>query len=352
MSTSSWATPDEPGGPADPPVKRPVPHWAWRLLCAVGLACVLLAVAGLLGVRLLTERYDDAVGRDLLLDARARTEQSGGDLRGPLNYLVVGSDLRASDPGAGQRADTILIAHIPASHDRAYLISVPRDLLTALPAYPPTGYPGGRDKINSAFQFASGGTQLLSAALTHLAGIRFDGAAIIDFSGFRRIIDLLGGITMCVDQQVRSTHTGHLFPVGCQRMTGARALDFARQRHDLPDGDWDRQRHHQQLLKATMDEATDRGFLTNPFRLDQLIREVGSSLTVDTNGVPLTQLIFTVRGLRSNGLVGVRIPGHDTLIEGVSYVVAEPAAAGLFTALRLDELDGWTAANPNWVNRL
>jgi LCP family protein required for cell wall assembly len=317
-----------------------------------GLACVLLAVAGLLGIRGLTERYDRAVGRDELLDPRARTGYDRGDLRGPLNYLVIGSDLRAADPDAGQRADTIVIAHISASHDRAYLISIPRDLLITLPPYPPTGYRGGPNKINAAFELGGGGTQLLSATLTNLAGIRFDGAAIIDFPGFRRVIDLLGGLTVCVDQEVRSIHTGRVFPVGCQRLVGAQALDYARQRYDLPDGDWDRQRHQQQLLKAIMIQATDRGVLTNPFRLDQLIRAMGASLTVDTNGVPLTQLIFTLGGLRPDDLVGVRIPGRDTLIAGVSYVVAEPAAAGLFAALRLDDLDAWAAANPAWVNRL
>lgn len=318
----------------------------------VGLACVLLAVAGVLGVRVLTERYDRAVNRQELLDARARSGYAGGDLHGPLNYLVIGSDRRASNPGAGQRADTIVVAHVPASHDRAYLISIPRDLLLALPAYPATGYAGGQDKINAAFQFGGGGTQLLSAALTNLTGVRFDGAAIIDFSGFRRVIDLLGGVNLCVDQEVRSIHTGHLFPVGCQRMTGARALDYARQRYDLPDGDWDRQRHHQQLLKAIMSEATNRGVLTNPFRLDQLIRAVGGSLTVDTNGVPLTQLIFALRDLRADDMAGVRIPAYDTLIDGVSYVIAEPAAVDLFAALRDNNLAGWAAANPRWVNRL
>jgi LCP family protein required for cell wall assembly len=316
-----------------------------------GLVCLVLAAAGLIGARHLAERYDRTVRRAELLDDSAR--RAGPNvLTGPLNYLVIGSDLRVSHPAAGQRADTIIIAHIPAAHDRAYLISIPRDLLVTLPPYAPTGYPGGKNKINAAFQYGRGGTQLLSAAITRLAGITFDGATIIEFSGFRRVIDLLGGVTVCVDQDVRSIHTGHLFVVGCHRMSGAVALDYARQRYDLPRGDWDRQRHQQQLLKAIMKEAAGTGLLTNPVRLDQLVRAVGGSLTVDTGGVPLSRVVFTLRDLRAQGLTGLRLPAHGDMIDGVSYAIAGPAAAGLFAALRGDDLGAWAAAHTRWVNPL
>ncbi|HEY3008008.1 MAG TPA: LCP family protein [Micromonosporaceae bacterium] len=310
----------------------------------------MLTVAGVIAVRVLAERYEHAVRRAELLDASAR--EAGRPLSGALDFLVIGSDLRVANPSAGQRADTIVLAHVPAAHDRVYLISIPRDLLVTLPPYPAAGYPGGQDKINAAFQYGQGGPQLLSATLTGLTGVRFDGAAIIEFSGFRRVIDLLGGVTVCVDHEVRSIHTGRLFTVGCHRMTGAVALDYVRQRYDLPHGDYDRQRHQQQLLRSILKQATDRGVLTNPVRLDQLIRAVGSSLTVDTNGVPVARLILTLRNLRAGDLVGVRIPAQGDMIEGVSYAIAQPAAKDLFAALRDDSLATWVAANPRWVNRL
>jgi LCP family protein required for cell wall assembly len=316
-----------------------------------GLVLAVLVGAGVVALRVLAERYDRAVRRAELLDAAAR-ESGRSPLSGALDYLVIGSDLRVANPSAGQRADTIVIAHVPAAHDRVYLISIPRDLLVTLPPYPATGYAGGQDKINAAFQYGRGGPQLLSAAVSHLTGVRFDGAAIIEFSGFRRVIDLLGGVTVCVDHDVRSIHTGRLFVVGCHRMTGAVALDYVRQRYDLPRGDYDRQRHQQQLVKSIMKEAADRGLLTNPILLDQLIRAVGSSLTVDTNGVPVARLILTLRNLGAEDLVGVRIPAHGAMIEGVSYAVAQPAAEDLFAALRADSLAAWAAANPRWVNRL
>lgn len=302
---------------------------------------------------MLIERYDRAVARERLLDEAARRAHTA--VSGPLNYLIIGSDLRVSNPEGGQRADTIVVVHIPAGLDRAYLISVPRDLRLRLPADPTTGYGGGTDKINAAFQFGGagyGGVRLLSATLTRLAGIRFDGAAIIDFSGFRRVIDLLGGVTICVDTQTRSIHTGHLFTPGCQTMTGARALDYARQRYDLPNGDWDRQRHHQQILKAITAKVTDAGVLANPLKLDQLIRSVGSSLTVDTNDVPLRDLVFALRDIRADDLVGIQVPSHPEMIDGTSYALLDDPADELFAALTRADLAGWVTANPRWVNKL
>ncbi|MDG4790820.1 LCP family protein [Micromonospora sp. WMMD1102] len=303
---------------------------------------------------MLADRYDNSVVKQLLLDPAARGAR--GDVAGPLNYLLVGSDERpAASPGTDQRSDTIMIAHLPAGLDRAYLISVPRDLLVEIPPATAGGWPGGPDKINSAFQYGGGGqggTRLLSATLSRLTGIRFDGAALVNFAGFQRSIDLLGGIRMCVDTPVRSIHTRNLFEAGCHQMTGAQALDYARQRYDLPNGDFDRQRHQQQLLRAMMDKATTGDMLRNPLRLDQVIRAVGSSFTVDTNGVPLEDLIFGLRGVRSDALRGIQLPSHAETIDEVSYVLLDEPAYSLFDSMGGADLDNWARQHPKWVNPL
>jgi len=293
------------------------------------------------GLRVLVARYERSVAQERLLDEAARQRRTA--VHGPLNYLLIGSDLRAADPESGQRADTIVIAHIPAGLDQAFLVSIPRDLRVQVPGH-------GTDKINAAFAY--GRTRLLSATLTQLTGISFDGAAIIDFAGFRRVVDLLGGVTMCVDTRTRSIHTNRLFNLGCQQMSGAVALDYARQRYDLPAGDFDRQRHHQQLLKAIMVKASDSGLVANPLKLDQLLRAVGSSLTVDTNGVPLEDLIFAMRGLRASDLTGLQVPAHPEMIGGISYALLDEPAPDLFAALSHAEVAGWATANPRWINKL
>lgn len=302
---------------------------------------MLVSALGIVGLRVLVARYERAVAQERLLDEAARQRRTA--IEGPLNYLLIGSDRRPNNPAEGQRADTIVIAHIPPGLGQAYLVSIPRDLRVEIPGY-------GTDKINAAYAY--GRAPLLSATVTELTGLNFDGAAIIDFSGFQRVVDLLGGVTLCVDTRTRSIHTGHVFTEGCYEMSGAMALDYARQRYDLPAGDFDRQRHHQQLLKAIMVKASDTGLATNPLKLDQLIRAVGSSLTVDTNGVPLQDLVFAMRGLRASDLVGLQVPAHPEMIGGTAYALLDDPAPDLFAALVGAKATEWAAANPQWINKL
>ncbi|MCX5068280.1 LCP family protein [Micromonospora lupini] len=320
-------------------------------MLGVGLALVLLAGLALVGLKTLTHRYDRTVTKEQLLDADARTDRT--DLDGPLNYLLIGTDRRAGSSEPDQRSDTILIVHVPAGRREAYLVSIPRDLLVAIP--PANGFGGGQDKINAAYEHGGGGqagTRLLSVTLNRLTGIRFDGAALIDFSGFRKVIDLLGGVQMCVDTEVRSIHTNRVFPTGCQRMDGARALDYVRQRYDLPNGDFDRQHHQQQLLRAMLDSAGHADLRSNPVKLDQVLRAVGGSLTVDTNGVPLEDLLLALRALPPDGMHGVQVPSSPQTIDQVSYVVLDNGGNGLFQAVRGTRVPAWAQANPRWVTRL
>ncbi|MGB2567829.1 LCP family protein [Micromonospora citrea] len=312
---------------------------------------MLLAALAVVGMKALSSRYERTVTREQLLAPDAR--QARTDLDKGLNYLLVGSDRRAGSPRPDQRSDTILIVHVPPGMRQAYLISVPRDLLVAIP--PGNGYPGGPDKINAAYEHGGGGeggTRLLSTTLSRLTGIRFDGAALIDFSGFKQVIDHLGGIRMCVQTEVRSIHTNRVFTPGCHQMDGAQALDYVRQRYDLPGGDYDRQRHQQQLLRAVLDRAGQTDLRGDPVKLDRVLRAVGGSLTVDTNGVPLQDLALALRALPADALSGVQVPSYPQTIDQVSYVVLDNGGAGLFDAVRAERVPDWATANPRWVTRL
>jgi LCP family protein required for cell wall assembly len=358
------------------------PLWA-RLLVVLGALLMILASTAITTTKVLANRYDAAVKKGNLIAPGART---GGDeapsrLTGPLNYLLIGSDARADDPTAGQRSDTIIIVHVPVTLDRAYLISIPRDLLVQIPPFPATGFEGSREKINGAFEYGrggEGGVQLLSATLNDLIGVRFDGAAVVDFGGFEKVITQLGGVDMCIDERTESQHIGYdengeflapwygpdgayrnsastpeVYEPGCRRLKPWQALDYSRQRKSLPDGDYGRQRHQQQLLKAMFDEARRQGVATNPRKLDSLIRSVGSSLTVDTGGVPFADLVYALRGVSPADLVGIKVPSEPRDLGGISYVVGlEDQATALYGAIRDDNLDTWVQQGTAWVNAL
>jgi LCP family protein required for cell wall assembly len=319
---------------------------------------VLVASLGLLGGWTLVHRFDRALDRGLLLapSARAHAGKDGqgahADLRGPLNVLLIGSDYRTWNPGMGERSDTIIVAHVPAGLGRAYLISIPRDLRVGVPATP--NFPGAVTKINAALEFGhggEGGAQLLSQTLTDLTGVHFDGAAVINFTGLQRAVGVVGGVPMCVEVRTVSVHTGAVFEPGCRVMQPAEVLDYLRQRN-FADGDFSRQRHQQQFLKALLGRMTEAGVLGNPVKLDALLQAVASSMTVDMGGLALPDVVFALRDLRPDAVVGVRLPYTMDTIDGISYVLATDEAEGLYAALRDDELGAWVQAHPRWVNPL
>lgn len=332
-----------------------------KVLLGLGLVVVLLSAAGLIAAKMLLHRYESSVTHEVLLDPSARgdnAEQLSNWRRDdePLNFLLLGSDMRTTEPQDGQRSDTIIIAQVNRERTAAHLVSIPRDLLVEIPQFEATGFYGSQEKINAAFHYGgsqSGGVQLLSATLAQLTGIRFDGAAVIDFGGFERIIDMLGGVRICVDTEVQSIHTGRYFPLGCKVMSGAEALDYSRQRYGLENGDYDRQRHNQQLLKAIFGTALNKGIAYNPIKIDQMVRALGSSLTVDTGEASVADIVLALRGLRPETMIGTMVPSYPQMIGNESYVLMdEMQAPMLFDALRAGQLDLWAAQNPQWVHPL
>ena len=150
---------------------------------------------------------DDGLKRtDPFAAARRGRPQKLAD--GTLNILLLGSRLarpgRPVERRAQWRTDTIVIMHIPASHDQAYLISIPRDLWVHVPESPDGQNGDTMAKINAAY--AWGGLPLMVQTVEEYTGVRMDHVALIDFAGFVKVTDALGGVDMNVDQTITSIH--------------------------------------------------------------------------------------------------------------------------------------------------
>src|SRR3954451_8769241 len=323
--------------PASPraPRRRRAPLWA-MFLVVIGVLLMLGGTAGVVGGKLLIGSATGAVTQQNLLgDTKKSAEQGGGDhLKGPIDILLMGVDARKRWAVDDLRSDTLIVLHIPASHDQAYLVSVPRDTEMRVPAFAKSRYPGGIAKANEAFFYGAqhgggwaGGAQLTAQTIKAHTGMSFDGAAIIDFNGFKSVIDALHGVRMCVDQRVKSHHmvwvqgqpmfladarkTGQAqkpiwHEVGCKTMQGWEALDYSRQRYGLKNGDYDRQRHQQQLIKAIAKKASSSGVLTNPLKVNSLIKAAGKAFVLDTGGVPVADFVFGLKGIAANDMVLLR----------------------------------------------
>ncbi len=237
-------TPTSPVAP-EPPAPAQRKRRKLRLfLLITGLVLVVLAgggaLAGVLYVRSV-EKSIDKVDAFTEVPAQQRPEKVVAEA---MNILLLGSDSRDPDNTEGSRSDTIIVLHLPADRSSAQLISIPRDTWVHVPASK-DGRHGNRDaKINASF--AWGGLPLMVQSVEEFTKVRIDHVVLIDFAGFQQIVDALGGIDVDVDQSFTSHHPPYRkFTKGAMHMDGTVALDFARQRKQLVDGDFGRIRHQQ-----------------------------------------------------------------------------------------------------------
>ena len=240
----------------------------------------------------------------------------------------------------------MILLHIPASHDKAYLISIPRDLYVYIPKSKTNPkYGNTKSKINAAF--AWGGLPLAIQTIEGYTGVRLDHVVLVDFGGFKQVTDALGGVDMNIEQDVTSIHPPHRhFKKGMAHLDGTEALDYVRQRYQFAEGDFARMRHQQQFMKALMDKAVSSGTLANPVKLNAFLKAVTASMTVDKD-FSLGDMALQFRNIRSQDLTFMVSPhqGSQT-VNGESVVVADSAkATALYAAVKGDTMSTWAAQN-------
>jgi len=336
---------DDEGAAASERGRRSGP-W-WRLLALISVL-VLVVVAG--GVGLGGWFYARSVDRSIArIDVFGAVPEAGRPARtaaAALNVLVLGSDSQDPDP-TGARADTIILVHLPANRQRAQLISIPRDTWTTLPTDAGGRSGGTQTKINAAF--AWGGVPLMVRTVERFTGVRIDHVIMVDFAGFKEIVDTVGGIDIDVTEGFTSIHPPfRTFGVGVQHMDGATALDFARQRKQFRDGDFTRIKNQQQVIGALLDRATQRGILTNPGRLNDFLRATAGAVTVD-NTLSVFDVAWQLRDLRRGDVDRLTSPSAGTgTVGGQSIVFSdERATKELYAAVRADDVAGWLATHRN-----
>jgi LCP family protein required for cell wall assembly len=356
------------------------PLWS-KIVLSIGLLLTLTSGVAFAAVRTVTGEVENTFETiDLLGDAGKTEAQGGKNLDGAIDMLLLGIDIRDSQSDKNStRADSILILHIPATHDQAYLMSLPRDLMVDIPKWPASKYPGGREKINEAFYWGAqhgggwdNGMALTANTVSKLTGITFDGAATIDFGGFERIVETLGTVPMCIEADTESLHRyyvkGQVTYVnedtakdkgykpfvhlkGCRDMAGWEALDYSRIRYDLPDGDYGRQRHQQQLMKAIAKKATSAGTLTDLGKLRGLMQAAGQTMRLDTNGVDINDFIFTLKDLAGADLVLLKTNnGNFNSINGGGAETLDADTKAMLKAASEDKLGPFLLENPGLVN--
>jgi LCP family protein required for cell wall assembly len=289
---------------------------------------------------------DEAAAAEL---ARYDKERPTALVRGAQNILVIGSDSRSGadnarygrDPGT-ERSDTAILLHLSAGRHRATAVSLPRDLMVDVPGCRrPDGSRSGPAFTMFNYAFEVGGSACSIRTVEKLTGIRVDHHVVVDFHGFKRVVDAVDGVEVCLRRPVADKAARLRLPAGRVTLHGEQALGYVRARKSLGDGsDTERMERQQQFLGALVNKVRSNDVLLNPVKLYPVLNAATSSLTTDPGLASLRDLYALVRGLRGIPTEHVQFltvpreawpenPNRDQLVE--------PAAEKLFTALRTDE---------------
>ncbi|NUT71334.1 LCP family protein [Pseudarthrobacter sp. C4D7] len=260
----------------------------------------------------------------------------------PMNILVIGSDIRdtpareaaahtaATGEPQDQRADTLMVVHVPADRRSLYLISINRDNWVDIPGF-------GGAKINTALQY--GGIDMQTATVQQLLGITIDHTLMLDFGGFKILVDGLGGIDVNVPVAFQSTiETQHVFSAGVNHLDGQAALEFSRERHAFADGDFQRVRDQQIMLRAILGRLTAGGALNDVNTVRSLVDFASCCLTVDRafDPVQAAVLAYSLRNLDVNAIGTMTLPTTGSgFVAGQSVLFPDYAGiAAVGAALR------------------
>ncbi|MEU5415484.1 LCP family protein [Streptomyces clavifer] len=338
----TWAARPEGGAPGR---RR---HWLrWTALAASFLVLVAAGVGWWL-----YKKLDGNITTDTSAAAELKAyeqERPTPIAQNAQNILLIGSDTRSGDnskygrdDGGSQRSDTTILLHLAADRRSATAVSIPRDLMAEIPSCH-TGDGKATKKQFAQFNWAFelGGTACTIRTVEKMTGVRVDHHMVIDFNGFKDMVDAVDGVEVCLKEPVDDDDAHLELPAGRQTLDGEEALGYVRARKSIGNGsDTERMDRQQKFLGALVNKMQSNGVLLNPTRLYPVLDAATKSLTTDPGLDSLRDLYDLVRGMRNVPTEQVQFltvprqpyhanPNRDELIQ--------PDADQLFERLRKDE---------------
>lgn len=304
------------------------------VLRVLALAVTSVVVFGAAGAAAVTARITDNVdGLDLdgLVAAPPTPSKdpdpSDAHAGQPVNVLVLGSDQRDganADIGGkeeGMRSDTTILLHVSADRTRVEMVSLPRDSLVQIPSCTLTNgkttKAQSRGMLNSAFALGwdYGGDLESAAACTQSTvqantGVAITNVVVVDFAGFQNMVNAIGGVPMCIEEDHYDRYTGLDITAGQHVLDGVTALQYARARHGTGfDGsDTMRAGRQQVLVAAVANEVLSKNLLTDAGQLLQFLSAATQSVTTNLSLGDLTGLAFSLRSIDRGNIVFTTVP--------------------------------------------
>jgi len=237
----------------------------------------------------------------------------------PVNIMVIGSD--GAWNRQGSRSDTLMVVRLDPQTGSISMLSVPRDLLVAIPGYGPT------NKINAAYSY--GGVKLSLEVTKQLLGIPINDFVVINFNGFTDIVNKLGGAYLMIDHSYYNNtavtdYASIDIQPGYQRLNGANTLSWVRYRHDQ-NGDFTRIVRQQIFLREMKREVMGSAKLTSLPRFLSVMTILSHNVVTDISSLSkLYSLLALILQINTTHIYQTHIAGSTPTINGVDYVSASP----------------------------
>jgi len=268
------------------------------------------------------------------------------------NILVLGSDTRIGQNGVGGsatstpggRSDTLMLLHLPPGQAGATVLSIPRDMMVPiLTCAANNGTPGQQaapgqlERINAALN--NGGPACTWKTVAEETGVHIDHFIQLDFTGFEKIIDDLGGVTICLPAAVNDPRSGLNLSAGRHHVFGREALAFWREREAVGNGsDLERIQRDQFLMASLVQGIEHSGVLNSPTKIVHVITDAANAMTTDTgmDQNTMLQIADSLRGFRSSSVQFVTAPNVAYPPDPNEVEFLQPQASELFSAIAHD----------------
>jgi LCP family protein required for cell wall assembly len=312
---------------------RKARHRRVMLTVSGALSAVVLFVAGTAWG--FTSYINDTIGR-------VNAGTAGTPASGPLNVLVAGVDQRSGltrhqqlalhvGRAVSANSDTLMLIHVSGDRSRVTVISLPRDSWVNIPGH-------GMNKINAAYGL--GGPPLVVQTVEANTGLTINDFIQVNFLGFVKVIDALGGVSICLPFAVDDPYSGLHLSQGHHHVNGITALEYARDRHSFATSDLARIQDQQRLLSSMLTEAISSGTLANPVKLDRFLRAALAAIKVD-QGLNVAALADQMRGISAGDVRFMTVPlsnyNYQTPTGQLAVLWDTKESQALFSELKNDK---------------
>ncbi|WP_405780248.1 LCP family protein [Streptomyces sp. NBC_00859] len=337
----------DPSNAAPEPPARRKRHWVrWT---ALGVSLVVLVAAGV--GWWFYNKLDHNIKTDNTATAELRTyekERPTPVAVNAENILLIGSDSRSGDnkkygrDEGSQRSDTTILLHLAADRKSATAVSLPRDLMSHVPSCIKADKKRTKKQFvqfNWAYEF--GGTACTVRTVENMTGIRISHYMVVDFNGFKGMVDAVDGVEVCLKKPVDDKDAHLKLPAGRQTLNGEQALGYVRVRHSIGNGsDTERMRRQQEFLGSLVKKVQSNGVLLNPTRLYPVLDAATKSLTTDPGLDTLKDLYDLTRRMRdipTDKIQFLTVPREPYVNNRNRDQLVQPDADRLFKRLRDDD---------------